>query len=168
MALNTNFLKKNEKLLSRILLFGAGYMLLVKPILEKVNLISTPEEKRRKAEEEAAKIISEGGSSDSPYNWADFFAKAPKGVSIINEAGALKYAQQIRYGLSPMDLTNSYHEQAAFGVLDAMRTQSQFAWVCRKYYLVFSGSLHEFLKSNLRSSEYADFNLKLMGKPKYK
>ena len=168
MAINTDFLKKNEKLLSRILLFGAGYMLLVKPILEKINVLDSKEEKQRKAEEDAAKIDTQAGGSESPYSWAAFFKEAPTGVLIMTESTATSYVQKIVDGFQLWNVANQYNEVAAFGVLDALRTQSQFAWICRKYFLIYSVSLYEILKQNLTTKEFTLFNTKLMGKPKYK
>lgn len=159
----------NEKLLSRAMLGVGVYFAIVKPLLTKFNIVDTKEEKAAKQKTEAAKLITDSGSSDSPYSWAAFFSSAPKGVSITTNAAATYFAKTIHDAYNYWNFMNQYDQDAAFGVLDALKTQSQFAWVCKKFFEMYSTSLHSYLsKDTLTKEEFADFNLKLTQKPKYK
>ena len=173
MAIST-IIKNNEKLAGRILLAAGLYVTVGRPLLQKLNIIDTKEEKdAKKVADQAEKVIS-SGSQISPYNYAAFFAGltakgiSSKNVLIYSESSAANKANIIRNGLHLWNITNQYYEEVAFGVLEACKTQSQWAWICRKFYLMYGDSLFEFLKSNLTDKEFSDFNIKLLSKPVYK
>jgi len=163
-----NFLKDNEKNITRILLASAAYFAVIKPLLEKVNIIDTKEEKLKKAADLAAKIDTASGSSISPYSWAAFFVGAPKGVMILTDSSAGALAKKINEAFNYWNFGNQFDETVAYGVLDSLKTQSQFAWIARKYYMLYSQSLYDYLKQCLTKEEFTDFNTKLMSKPAYK
>ena len=48
-----NFLKENEKTISRLLLAVGAYFTIIKPLLQKTNVIDTKEEKAEKADKNA-------------------------------------------------------------------------------------------------------------------
>lgn len=158
----------NEKMLSRAMLGVGVYFAIVKPLLIKFNIQDSKEEKAEKERLEASQITVESGSSVSPYSWAAFFASAPKDVKIINNASATQFAKTIHDSWTWYNITNQYNEDKAFGVLNALKTQSEFAWVCRKFFYMYSESLLSYIKGCLTEKELADFNLKLVQKPKYK
>lgn len=159
----------NEKLLGRAMLGVGVYFAIVKPLLEKLNLKDTKEEKAEKERLEAAKVTSNSGGSDSPYSWAAFFASAPSKPLILNNASTVRFAKALHDAYNYWNFMNKYDQDKAFGVLSALKTQSQFAWVAKKFFEMYSTSLHSYLSvGTLTEDEFADFNLKLTQKPKYK
>ena len=160
----------NEKLLTRAMLGVGVYFAIVKPLLVKLNIQDSKDEKLAKAKDEATKLVVDSGSSESPYSWAAFFAKAPKfpDVTLMNNAATTKRAKIFHDAWNYWNFMNQYDEDLAFGVLDGLKTQSEFAWICKKFFEMYSTSLHTYLKSVLRDEEFKNFNLKLVQKPRYK
>jgi hypothetical protein len=161
------FIEKNQKFLGLLLLGVGAYQVVLKPILQKLNIQETAEEKKERLKKEAAEVVTESGGSSSPYSWSAFFQEAPKGVLIMSDVSALAFAKKIKEA----DFWAGwfqYDEKIPFGVLSGLKTQSQFSWICRKFYLTYSISMLEFLKEKLTNSEFSDFNVKLVSKPKYK
>lgn len=164
-----NFLKDNEKIIGRLLLGVGAYFTIIKPLLQKTNIVDTKEEKAKKAADEAAKIESSSGSSISPYSYASFFANIPVGtkISLVTNNNAIFYSKKLHDAFNYFNFANQYNEITAFGVLDALKTQSEFAWIAKKYWSLYSESLFDYLKQCLTEKEFTDFNTKLMSKPKY-
>ena len=159
----------NEKLLTRAMLGVGVYFAIVKPLLIKLNIQDSKAEKEEKAKLAAAQLIVDSGSSESPYSWAAFFAKAPAKPLILDNASAVRFAKALHDAYNYWNFMNKYDQDKAFGVLSALKTQSQFAWVAKKFFEMYSTSLHSYLSEDtLTEDEFADFNLKLTQKPKYK
>jgi hypothetical protein len=159
----------NEKLLTRAMLGVGVYFAIVKPLLIKFNIQDSKAEKAEKIRLEAAKVTSNSGGSDSPYSWAAFFASAPAKPLILDNASAVRFAKILHDAYNYWNFMNQYDQDKAFGVLSALKTQSQFAWVAKKFFEMYSTSLHSYLSEDtLTKDEFADFNLKLVQKPKYK
>lgn len=159
----------NEKLLSRAMLGVGVYFAIVKPLLVKFNIVDTKEEKAAKQKVEASKLATESGASDSPYSWAAFFSKAPKDVLFMNNASATQFAKTIHDSYNGWNWFTSLNDsEKVLGVLSAMKTQSQFSWVCKKFFEMYSTSMLEYLKQMFSEQGLSEFNLKLVQKPKYK
>jgi hypothetical protein len=86
---------------------------------------------------------------------------------LVTNNNAIFYSKKLHDAFNYFNFANQYNEMAAFGVLDALKTQSEFAWVAKKYWSLYSESLYDFLKQCLTEKEFTDFNTKLMSKPKY-
>lgn len=159
----------NEKMLSRAMLGVGVYFAIVKPLLIKFNIQDSKAEKEEKKRLEAANLTSNSGGGDSPYSWAAFFASAPSKPLILDNASTVRFAKALHDAYNYWNFMNKYDQDKAYGVLSALKTQSQFAWVAKKFFEMYSTSLHSYLSvGTLTEDEFADFNLKLVQKPKYK
>jgi hypothetical protein len=159
----------NEKLLTRAMLGVGVYFAIVKPLLIKFNIQDSKEEKAEKERILAAQLSTNSGSSASPYSWAAFFAAAPKDVKIMPMAATTSYAKKIHDSYNGWNWIKSFNDaEKVLGVLASLRTQSEFAWICKKFFEMYSTSMLEYLKQIFDEKGFAEFNLKLVQKPKYK
>lgn len=161
----------DEKFIGKILIFTGAYFGVVRPVLQRLNIVDTKAERQEKKKQAIAEKVVVSGVEDNPYNYASFFANAAKkGVQplIITNATATRYAEVIRDWFHIYKVTDMYDERAAFGVLDACKTQSVFAWVCKKFFEMYSVSMYSWLKQGFTDKEFSEFNAKLITKPLYK
>ena len=151
-------------------MLGVGvYFAIVKPLLVKFNIQDSKEEKEEKEKLAAAQLAIESGSSESPYSWASFFKSAPKDALIMPNATAAKYAKIIHDAYDGWNWIKYYNDaDDVYGVLSSLKTQSQWAWVAKKFFEMYSSSLLEYMKMIFDEKGLKDFNLKLTQKPKYK
>lgn len=159
----------NEKLLGRAMLGVGVYFAIVKPLLIKFNIQDSKAEKEEKAKLEAAQLAIESGSSASPYSWAAFFKDAPKDVKIMPNAITAKYAKVIHDSYDGWNWIKYYNDtDDVYGVLASLRTQSEWSWIAKKFFEMYSTSLLEYMKMIFTEEGFKEFNLKLTQKPKYK
>lgn len=132
---------EDKKLIQYVILIGAGYYLVVKPILEKLGLKKSAEEK----ELENVDLIPPAGNV-----WAGSAYKFPPGALLLKSSVANKYAEQIynAFGFFGDD------EDVIFGVFRALKTQSQVAWLAKAFKEKYKADLLTFLQKGTKTTQY--------------
>jgi len=160
--------QQQNKLIEYVIWIGAGYFLIVKPILQKLGVQKTPEEKAL----ENIDVIPPAGNV-----WAGAGYKFPPGSLLLKSDVANKYAKQIydAFGFFGDD------EAVIFGVFRALKTQSQVAWLSKAFKEKYKTDLLTFLQkgsfssqvyrpvsSGLNAQEMTQIINIIKSKPKYK
>jgi hypothetical protein len=131
---------EDRKLIQYVILVGAGYYLIVKPILEKIGL-------KKSAEEEALEDINYVPPAGNV--WAGDGYKQVPGALLLTSAVANKYAEQIynAFGFFGDD------EATIFGIFRALKTQSQVAWLAKAFKEKYGTELLTFLQKGSKTSQ---------------
>jgi hypothetical protein len=132
--------QEDRKLIQYVILVGAGYYLIVKPILEKIGLKKSAEEQQL----EDINYIPPAGNV-----WAGSGYKQVPGALLLTSAIANQYAKQIydAFGFFGDD------EATIFGIFRALKTQSQVAWLSKAFKEKYGTDLLTFLQKGSKTSQ---------------
>lgn len=140
-----------QKIDTNILLIGglfvAGYFV-IKPILEKLGIKESAEEKesKQKLKEQEFKLNIWGGLPTMVKS-----AGNKKTIKVLTVAGADSYAKQINNAFSVF----GDDEEQIFGVFRNLRFKTQVGSLVTAYFKLFKKDLLTELKSKLSESEFA-------------
>lgn len=132
--------QQDRKLIQYVILVGAGYFLVLKPILEKLGLKKSAEEKAL----EDINYIPPAGNV-----WAGSAYKQVPGALLLTSSVAKKYAKQIydAFGFFGDD------EAVIFGIFRSLKTQSQVAWLAKAFKELYGTELLTFLQKGSKTSQ---------------
>lgn len=160
--------KDDNKLFQTVIIIGGAYFLIIKPILQKLGIQQSPEEK----ELERLDTVK-----PSENVWSGAGYKFPAGALLLKNDVASKYAKQIydAFGFFGDD------EAVILGIFRALKTQSQVAWLAKVFKEKYKTDLLTFLQkgsfsaqiyrptsSGLNASEMQQILNIIKSKPKYK
>jgi len=133
--------QQQNKLIEYVIWIGAGYFLIVSPILKKLGIQKTEEEKAL----ENIDVIPPAGNV-----WAGSAYKFPPGSLLLKSDLANKYAQQIydAFGFFGDD------EAVIFGIFRSLKTQSQVAWLAKAFKEKYKTDLLTFLQKGSKTTQY--------------
>lgn len=119
---------------------GAGYFLVLKPIMQKVGIVKTSEDKEREKIQETL-----GTSQTSPFN--PNYYKTVKNAMLITRASAEAIAKRI------YDAKSWYNddEDAVFAALRVLKTKAALSFVAETFYRKYNADLYQFLVRNFES-----------------
>lgn len=127
-------------------LFIGGYFI-IKPILEKLGLKESKEDKEIKAKlKEQEKTYNIWGGIQSLQKAAG----SNKKITLLTVAGADFYAKQIKNAFGVLN----DNEEQIFGVFRGIRFKSQVASIVSSYAKLYKADLLTTLKSKLSESEF--------------
>lgn len=120
------------------------YLLVVRPILQKVGIIETKEDKER---DKQAKQL--GTSTDSPFS--PRYWKAQKGdtVQLIPKATAEQLADQLNDAIGFF----SDDENAVYGILRQLNYKTQLSWLADVFFEKYKMDMYQLLNRNLSEEE---------------
>jgi DNA-binding PucR family transcriptional regulator len=159
--------QQQNKLIEYVIYIGAGYFLILKPILQKLGIEKSAEDK----ELESVDLIA---PKNSVWSGKTFYVG---GAKLLTNADATKLSKIIydAFGFFGDD------ESAIIGVFRGLKTQSQVASLAQKFKEVYKTDLFTFLQkgsksaqiyrpasSGLNASEISMILNIIKSKPKYK
>jgi len=161
--------KQNQKLLINIGIVAVAYFGIIRPILQKIGISKTQEEREG---EEAIKTATTGGRKTNP--WDPNFYNVP-GALLIRMADAIQRADRI-YNCSAPNYFYQDDEGCITGQITSLKTQSQVSFLAKVFQDKYKTNLLLFLQkgrtsapwAGLSDSELAAVLQNVANKPKYK
>lgn len=138
--------KQTNEIIKYAAIIGGVYFLILKPILQKIGIEKTPEEKQ---ESEAIKKIDFGEPYQNPFSGRLFLAKMPKGTILLTVNSAKNLSKIIRESFTNF----GDNEQAVIGVFRQLKTQAQVASLADSFYKNYNLDLWTFLKTGTPNSD---------------
>jgi hypothetical protein len=129
---------------------GAGYFLVVKPILQKVGVIQTKEEKEQEKQTET--FASSLQSPFSPRYYKEITAQLAaqkKDPLLITRASAQQLAKIIYDAIGFF----SDDENAVYGALRQLKAKTQLSFLSEVFFTQHKADLYNYLERNFKSSE---------------
>jgi hypothetical protein len=117
-----------------------GYLLIVRPILQKIGIVKTSEDKKR---EEETKTL--GTSVSSPFS-PTYYKQQSKAV-ILDNADTL--AKQIHGAIGYI----YDDENSVYGALRQLTTKTQLSFLADTFTKKYSEDLYQYLRRNLSDDE---------------
>jgi hypothetical protein len=167
-----NFFEKNKGLI----LAGGGlailYFGIIRPIMIKIGLQKTAEEKRKEKEVEEVTILPDNANPFSPRYWSDFVAKNPKAKPIFyTVASAQLAAKQIHKALGYW----TDEEATVLGVIRAAKNWIQISQIADQFEKLYHRDLWKYLDegdaiwwwSGLGDAELIEVKNIAFSKPKF-
>jgi hypothetical protein len=131
--------QQQNKLIEYVIWIGAGYFLILKPILQKLGIEKTAEDKE---------LLNVDLEAPKQSVWSGNTFIVP-GAKLLTNADATKYAKIIydAFGFFGDD------ESAVIGVFRGLKTQSQVASLAQKFKDIYKTDLFTFLQKGNKSSQ---------------
>jgi len=138
--------KDQNNILLYAALFGAAYFLVLKPILQKLGIEKTTEERE---DLEAIKQIDFGKPNENPFSGRLFLVNMPVGTILLTAASSLKLAEKIRGSFTNF----GDNEQQVIGIFRQLKTQAQVSNIADAFFKKYSLDLWTFLKTGTPDSD---------------
>lgn len=130
------------KIIIGALVIAAIYFFVLRPILTKLGIIQSSEDKARDKQAQAF-----GTTQNSPFNPS--YYKGVKNAILVTRATAEKLADQLYDAIG-----NVYDdENAVYGALRQLKTKTQLSWVADVFTQRHQADLYQYLARNLSDSE---------------
>jgi hypothetical protein len=130
------------KIVVILLILVLLYFMIVRPILQKVGIIKTAEDKQREKEEEQL-----GTSTDSPFS-PKYWQNIP-GALLLTKASAEKMADTIEGAVG--DVWDD--ENTVYGVLKQLKSKTQLSFLADIFYQRHKMDLYQLIRRNFSDSE---------------
>jgi hypothetical protein len=130
------------------IIVGGLYFLIVRPILQKVGIIKTKEEKEQ---DEQEKNLSQG--TDSPFN-PNYYKTAKAGTALVTKATAQAVAKQIHDAKGYLN----DNEEQVYGAIRQLANKAQLSWVADNFYTLYQQDLYTYIRAFLSDSEMSIVN----------
>ena len=157
--------KQQESIYTKIAIGAGVYFFIVRPILQKIGIVKTPEERLVENQNNLPNNVN----PFSPIFWKQGGA----GTKILTSGAAKLYSEKIYNALGYF----TDDEAAILGVFRSLKTQSQVSYLCDSFFQLYKVSLLDFLQkgknqynpaSGLNSEELNTIIQIVNNLPKYK
>jgi len=126
--------KQQESLYLKIAIYGGVYLFIVRPLLQKIGIVKSAEEKLVERQNELPNNIN-------PFSPV-FYKTGGAGTIILRQSAAANYAQIIYNAMGFV----TDDEAAILGVFRQLRTQSQVSYLSEFFTTKYGASLLDFLQ----------------------
>lgn len=141
-------------------IFAVGALILVffggRKIFQALGLIQDQEERQR--EQQLVNFANR-----SFWDFEEFLSGMPQGALLLTTAKADEKAEQI---YDAMGFFND-DEEEVYGVFRSLKTQSQIAWVAKRFFIQYGQDLYSFLDEYFNDEEMQKLYLITKDKPLY-
>ena len=130
----------NTEIIKYVVLIGAAYYIVLKPILQKFGISKTQEE------EAAAQNITQVETAiaqDNPFSGRSFLKGYPKGTILLTTKSANSLANALRNSFTIF----GDNETKAIGIFRQLRTKAQVAMLADTFYKKYNLDLWTFLRN---------------------
>lgn len=121
---------------------GAGYFLILRPILVATGIIDSPDDKKR---DEIEKQYGTASNSAFNPNWY----KSVPGAVLVTRATAENLAAII---YDAMGFFND-NEDAVYAVFRQLKAKTQVSWIADVFFQKYNADLYQFLRGRMSDSE---------------
>lgn len=125
---------------------GAGYLLLIRPILMAIGVIKSSEEKQLDQQTEQFAT-----SNTSPFSPQYYKGKSVK----LTRAGAQAIAQQIYDAKTSFGWVGDDDEDSLYAAFRKIPTRNDLSWIADNFQLMFSKDLYSYVRGFLSDNEIA-------------
>lgn len=145
-----------DKLLQKVLILGAGYFLVVAPILKKLGILKSNVDQQ-------ADVIETG--DDSPFSplWQK---KIKQNHQLFTRAANLTFVNRLRKALTGIVWMND-DEEAVYAIFKAFPSQAHVSHFAQIYAEITGKNLFSWLRNELSESELSTVIQIVNKKPKY-
>lgn len=130
----------NTDIIKYVVIIGAAYFVILKPILQKLGISKTAEEE--KAQENITQIET-AVAQDNPFSGRSFLKGYPAGTILLTK----KSANSLAYALRNSFTIFGDNESKVTGIFRQLRTKAQVAVLADTFYTKYNLDLWNFLKN---------------------